>query len=130
MQKIISFILALAALCLVAIPVHAQLVTNNVKIVLTAEDDAALRLAWRLDSNARTNGIGDYLTFSTNGAPIISPTNALTYGQWQDWRGTKAFQDLADHVARQNEAKILEMYRTASDADRARVARILAGLAN
>lgn len=99
----------------------AQLaITNNVKVQLTTNDDNALRLAWKLDSNARTNGI----------SPYASVTNALTFSQWQDWQGTEAFQRLAAIKADENFTTIAALYRNASDSDRAKVARILAGLSN
>lgn len=114
-----TFLLAL--ILFVAFTASAQLaITNNVKVQLTTNDDAALRLAWKLDSNARTNGL----------APYSTVTNALTYPQWQDDVATQAFRDIARVKAAQNEATVLKMYRVATDADRARVARILAGLSN
>lgn len=112
---------------LVALSVFAQIppdptlvLTNNAKISLNTNDDAALRLAWRLDSNLRTNGLAPY----TNIGP------ALIYGDWINWKATQAFHDLALIEAAKNEALVLGMYRQASDIDRAKVARILAGLTN
>lgn len=99
----------------------AQLaITNNVKVQLTTNDDNALRLAWKLDSNSRTNGL----------APYTVATNALTYAQWQDSQGTEAFQRLAAVKNDENFTQIAILYRNATDADRAKVARILAGLSN
>lgn len=116
MKTFLSILILLAALT-----ASAQLtITNNVKVALSTNSDAALRLAWRLDSNARTNGL----------APYAAVTNALTYPQWQDWVATEAFVTIAATKAAQNEAVVLQMYRTSTDADRARVARILAGLSN
>lgn len=112
----------LASLLLLSVvSVSAQLaITNNVKVQLTTNDDAKLRLAWKLDNNARTNGL----------VPYSAVTNALTYAQWQDDVATQAFRSIAEVKGAQNEATVLGMYRSATDADRARVARILAGLAN
>lgn len=115
MKLFISFLL------LSGLSASAQFaITNNVKVGLTTNDDSALRLAWKLDSNARTNGLKPYLV----------ATNALTYAQWQDDVATQAFRSIAEIKNSQNEATLLGMYRTATDADRARVARILAGLGN
>lgn len=115
-QLLASLILAASATC-----ASAQLtITNNVKVLLTTNDDAALRLAWKLDNNARTNGLAPYLVI----------TNALTYAQWQDDVGTQAFRNIAEVKGAQNEATVLGMYRVATDADRAKVARILSGLGN
>lgn len=115
--------LLLSALLLLAVSAVAQTdltITNNVKVALSTNSDNALRLAWKLDSNSRTNGL----------APYTSVTNALTYAQWQDWVATDAFITISATKGAQNEAQVLQMYRTATDADRARVARILAGLSN
>lgn len=97
----------------------AQLtITNNVKVALSTNDDNALRLAWKLDSNARTNGL----------APYTSITNALTYPQYQDHLATEAFQAIAQVKSDENLTRVIQLYRTSSDADRAKVARILGGL--
>lgn len=112
-----------ALLLLAAVAAKAQsdlTITNNVKVALSTNSDSALRLAWKLDSNSRTNGL----------SPYTSATNALTYAQWQDWVATEAFVTIASTKAAQNEATVLQMYRESSDADRARVARILSGLSN
>lgn len=117
-MKLFLALLILAASGAIA---SAQLtITNNVKVALSTNDDNALRLAWKLDSNSRTNGL----------PPYSGVTNAITYAQFQDWLGTEAFRSIAQTLAAQNEAQVLRMYRTATDADRARVARILSGLSN
>lgn len=117
-MKLFLALLILAASGAIA---SAQLtITNNVKVALSTNDDNALRLAWKLDSNSRTNGL----------PPYSGVTNAITYAQFQDWLGTEAFRSIAQTLAAQNEAQVLHMYRTATDADRARVARILSGLSN
>lgn len=120
--------LLLSALLLLAASAQAQVtpdptltITNNAKISLNTNDDAALRLAWRLDSNLRTNGLPPYV--GTNNV-------ALLYGDWLNWKATQAFHDMAVIEGAKNEALVLGMYRTATDADRAKVARILAGLTN
>lgn len=120
MKTILASLLLLTAIAVTAQSADELTITNNVKVALSTNSDNALRLAWKLDSNARTNGL----------APYASVTNALTYPQWQDWVATEAFVTISATKGAQNEATVLQMYRTASDADRARVARILAGLSN
>ncbi len=119
-----TFLASLLLLAFVTLDAAAQSdalsITNTVKVALSTNSDNSLRLAWKLDSNSRTNGL----------APYASVTNALTYGQYQDWLATEAFVSIATTKANQNEAQVLQMYRNATDADRAKVARILAGLGN
>lgn len=114
-MKIASILFILS--CLTA---SAQLaITNTVKVALSTNDDNALHLAWRLDSNSRTNGL----------APYGVQTNALTYSQYQDFLATEAFQSIARQKSDENLTQVIQLYRQSTDADRAKVARILGGLA-
>lgn len=125
MKKLIVSLLLLAT-----VTAKAQLVTNNVKVVLTTAEDAVLRTAWKLDSNARTNGLPPYVTTDVNGVVTPAPVAALTYSAWQDLKGGGAFKQLSETLAAQNEAVFLEKYRQLTDVERARVIRIVNGLQN
>jgi ribosomal protein L11 methylase PrmA len=110
----------LALLLLTAVAASAQLVTNNVKVTLTDADDNALRLAWKLENNYRTNGIGNFTNVQA----------ALTYSQFQDEIATEAFQRIAAIKSEEVRTKVNQLYTTATEADKAKVLRILSGINN
>ncbi len=120
MKTCLASLLLLAFVTLSTAQADDLTITNTVKVALSTNSDNALRLAWKLDSNSRTNGL----------PPYDSVTNALTYGQYQDWLATDAFVRIAQVKAAENESRVMLLYRNATDADRAKVARILAGLGN
>lgn len=118
----LSIIAVLIGCALVGISTLAQedqspaFVTNSVTIIVSTEVDSALRNAWRLDNNARTNGL----------FPYVSVQPALTLRDFREDIGRQAFEAAAVKARQQNEEFIRNNFTRATDDVQMRIVRILA----
>lgn len=97
-----------------ATPAFSQVVTNtNVDIVISQPVDDALKIAWKVDDNLRTNGV----------APYTSVQPAITYKQFLAQSFANGIPD-ASVINNQNEAVLLAQLRSIRDTDPQRYARI------
>lgn len=93
----------------------AQLVTNlNVDLVWPQATEDALRIAYKIDENLRTNGI----------APYTNIVGAVTYKVFiSDLVSTRAIQSSSAIMA-QNEARFLAAFRVLQTTNAAAYARV------
>ncbi len=98
MKLLLSSVFLLAALT-----VNAQSVTNtNVDLVWSQATEDALRIAYKIDENLRTNGI----------APYSNVVSQVTYKVFiSEMIAARAEQDTSTIIA-QNEARFLQVFRS------------------
>lgn len=96
-------ILALLLLASSASVASAQLVTNsNIDLIWPQATEDALRIAYKIDENLRTNGI----------APYTNVVSQVTYKVFiSEMLAARATSDTATVIA-QNEARFLEAFRS------------------
>ena len=91
----------LIALCLSGFAAYGQSTTNTLRVVVTAEQEATLRLSWRLDNFERTNAV-----------PALP---AITFRDWQEEICAAALVQRANDLKAQREARLLEAFRTSDE---------------
>lgn len=95
-------LLLFALLLLAAVAAQAQLVTNsNVDLVWSQATDDALRIAWHIDENLRTNGIAPYTNVQAQVTFKVF-IGELCSAQAEQTSGT---------LVAQNEARFLQAFR-------------------
>lgn len=111
MKTILSALILLA----ITVTVRAQLVTNlNIDLVWSQQTEDALRIAYKIDENLRTNGI----------APYTNVAGSVTYKVFIGELVSTQANESSSRIVAQNEARFLQTFRALQVTNQAAYSRL------